>query len=67
MLTKDAIAYFGSQSALARALNIEQPSVAGWGEEVPPLRQLQIQQLTLGKLKASPTVFEIPSKKAQTA
>ena len=67
MLTKDAVAYFGSQTALARALNITQASVAGWGEVVPPLRQLQLQQLTIGKLMASPEVFEIPTQKAQAA
>jgi len=67
MLTKDAVAYFGSQTALARALNITQASVAGWDEVVPPLRQLQLQQITLGKLMASAEVFEIPTKKAQAA
>lgn len=56
MLTKDAIAYFGSQAALARALGIKQPSIASWGESVPPLRQLQIERISKGELTASPEV-----------
>lgn len=54
MLKKDVVDYFGSQYAVARALNIKQPSVANWPDIVPPLRQLQIENLTKGKLKAEP-------------
>lgn len=67
MLTKDAIAFFGSQAALAAALGIRQPSIAGWGETPPPLRQLQLQQLTLGKLKAAPDVFDTKRGERQAA
>lgn len=56
MKTKDAISYFKSQSALARALGIRPPSVAGWGEVVPELRQLQIEAITGGQLKADERV-----------
>lgn len=61
MLTKDAIAYFGSQAALSRALGIKQPSIASWGEHVPPLRQLQLEHMTSGKLTAAPGLMA-PSK-----
>lgn len=57
MRTQDAIGYFGSQAALASALGIKQPSVAAWGEEVPPLRQLQIERLTNGQLTADPSIL----------
>ena len=59
MLTKDAIDHFGSQTALAEALGIRQASVAGWGKTVPPLRQLQIQVLTNGKLRADKTILPV--------
>ena len=58
MKTADAIAVFGNASALAKALGINRAAVPQWGETVPPLRQLQIQQLTLGKLKAADNVFD---------
>ena len=61
MLTKDAIAHYGSQAALARELGIAQPSVSAWGEIVPPLRQIQLERLTHGVLRAAPDVFKIPS------
>ena len=54
MKTSDVIAYYGSQDAVARALQIKQPSVARWGEFPPALRQLQIESDTRGKLKAEP-------------
>jgi len=58
MLTKDAIAHFGnSQAELARALNIRPQSVADWGAIVPPLRQIQIEKITRGKLKADASIF----------
>lgn len=54
-MTKDqAVEAFDTQVRLAEALGITQGSVAGWGEYPPPLRQLQIEALTGGKLKAEP-------------
>lgn len=74
MLTEDVIAYFADPAiedaderrglairTLADALEIKPPSIYGWKETVPPLRQLQIERITHGKLKAAANVFEIPS------
>jgi DNA-binding transcriptional regulator YdaS (Cro superfamily) len=55
MKTQEAIAHWGSQKALAEALGLRQPSVAAWGEYPPELRQLQIESVTGGALKAEPT------------
>lgn len=60
MTKDDAIKHFGSQRALAEALGIEQPSVAGWSE-IPPLRQLQIEFVTKGTLRAD-AVIKKPRK-----
>lgn len=54
MRTSDVVTHYGSQAAVAEALGIKQPSVAMWGESPPPLRQLQLESLTGGKLKAGP-------------
>lgn len=64
MKTQDAITHFGTQTALAKALGITQPTVAEWGEYPPPLRQLQIQQVTVGQLQAEPNVFATKSSAA---
>lgn len=56
MRTEDAIKHFGTASALARALKIKPPSIYGWGECVPKLRQLQLEELTGGELKADPAL-----------
>lgn len=55
-MTKDeAIAALGgTQAALAEALGMTQGSVSLWSEYPPPLRQLQIEALTGGKVRAEP-------------
>jgi DNA-binding transcriptional regulator YdaS (Cro superfamily) len=52
-----AIAHYGSQEKLARVLGISQAAVAMWGEFPPDLRQLQIERVTRGKLRAEPWVL----------
>lgn len=54
MKTSDVIAYYRTQNGVALALGIRQSSVAQWGEYPPPVRQLQIQRKTKGKLRAEP-------------
>lgn len=46
MLTRDAVAYFGSVSRLARLLGVSRVAIYLWRERVPPLRQFQIECLT---------------------
>lgn len=58
MKTLDSINYFGSAAKLAHALGIKQPSVSEWGEYPPGLRQLQIERLTDGELKAEENCFD---------
>jgi DNA-binding transcriptional regulator YdaS (Cro superfamily) len=60
MRTRDVIEHFGSQAAVAHVLGIKPPSVAGWGDDVPPLRQLQIERITGGKLRADPKILATP-------
>ena len=54
MKTSDVISYFDSQHGVARALGISQPSVANWGEYPPDGKQLLIERLTQGALRAEP-------------
>ena len=51
MLTKDAVAYFKGKSKLAAVLKISPAAVSQWGDEVPQLRQYQLQALSGGVLK----------------
>jgi molybdenum-dependent DNA-binding transcriptional regulator ModE len=51
MTKSQAIKHFGSISALAKALGVTYEAVRQW-EEVPELRQYQIERLTAGDLKA---------------
>lgn len=54
-MTKDqAVKHFKNLNALARALDMNQSSVFGWKEYPPPLRQLQIEAMTAGALRAEP-------------
>lgn len=57
MKPADVVAYFGTQVKTAEALNMTQGSVSSWFRRgaVPPLRQIQIERVTGGALKADPT------------
>lgn len=57
MRTSEVVEHYGSQKAIADALDIKQPSVAEWGDYPPPLRQIQIEKLTRRKLKAEPECY----------
>ncbi len=52
MKKEQVLRFFGKQKDVARALGISQVAVSKWGEEIPPLRAYQLEQLTKGKLKA---------------
>jgi DNA-binding transcriptional regulator YdaS (Cro superfamily) len=75
MTTDEAIKWGGgTQVALAERLGISQPSVAGWGERPPALRQLQIESLSSGELKAdedcrrgTPKMKSTPTRSAASA
>jgi hypothetical protein len=69
MKTQAVIDHFGSTYGVARALGIKQPSVMGWGEYPPPLRQLQLEALAPTKLKAEPECdkFRVPSQHKKVA
>lgn len=43
MKTKDVLAYFGSQKAIAEAIGISPPAVSQWGEEVPQSRRKSVE------------------------
>ncbi|WP_354398281.1 Cro/CI family transcriptional regulator [Variovorax sp. OAS795] len=52
MRTKEAIHHAGSAVALAARLNITPGAISQWGEYPPDARQLQLERVTLGALKA---------------
>lgn len=54
MTVDKAIKHFRSKAELARVLQIEPSAVSHWvkKDEIPAKRQLQIQKITKGKLKA---------------
>lgn len=58
MKSTDVFKHFGTQTAAADALGMAQSSVASWGEYPPVSRQLLIERITLGALKAEPGSFE---------
>ncbi len=52
MKKADAISYFNSAAALAKALKISEAAISQWGQNVPQGRAYQIEVLTGGALKA---------------
>ena len=59
MKTQDAIKYAGTAVKLAKLLTIESSgAISQWGEFPPANRQLQLERITLGALKAEPGCFD---------
>lgn len=56
MKTTEAVIWAGgTQASLAKALyKCSQAAVAQWGEFPPSLRQLELERITKGRLKAEP-------------
>lgn len=67
-MTKDEAiqALGGTQAALAERLGMTQGSVSLWGLYPPPLRQLQIEALTHGALRAESEcdIYRVPERGA---
>jgi DNA-binding transcriptional regulator YdaS (Cro superfamily) len=63
MKTIDMVTRYGSQAELARALGVSRAAVNAWGEDVPPLRQLQLQAITNGEIQPDADVYEQISKR----
>lgn len=64
MRTEQAIQFYGSKAALARALNIRQPSIYSWGDLVPLGRAYELQDLTQGALKVDRSLYQKQSQAA---
>lgn len=57
MLKADAIAFYGTGTAVARALGISKGAVSAWGTKVPPLSAARLAELTQGALKFNPSDY----------
>ena len=58
MKTSDVVQFFGTQCKAAEALGMAQSSIASWGDSPPDARQLLVERVTNGQLKADPGCFE---------
>lgn len=63
MKTDDVIAYFGTQTATAKALGISKGAVSQWGELVPLATAARLEKLTHGALALDVALYD-KSKKA---
>jgi DNA-binding transcriptional regulator YdaS (Cro superfamily) len=54
MKLADAVKHAGSASALAELLGITPSAICQWGDVIPDNRQLQLERITLGALRADP-------------
>jgi len=63
MRKQEALDFFGNQSKLAASLGVTRQAVSQWGDDIPGLRALQIEEVTSGQLKADRrTVFKSAGK-----
>lgn len=67
MSIDEVLSYFKTRAKAAEALGVQTQAIYNWvtADKVPPLRQVQIEKLTRGKLKADPDVYD--QKRGQSA
>ena len=58
MYKDTAVDHFGSDVALARALNISRQAVSKWGEIIPEGVAYKLQVLTAGRLVVDPGLYQ---------
>lgn len=61
-MIEKVLAYFNnSQAELARQLDVDRSAISQWvaDDKIPPLRAIQIEKLTGGKIKAIDLVKEV--------
>ena len=59
---KDALGWFGNKLSIAQALGVSPAAVTLWRDTIPPLRQLQLERLTKGALRADDSILELPRR-----
>lgn len=66
MLKSDALAYFGTPSAVAEALGITVAAVSMWGDVIPEGSAYKLQVVTDGALVVRPKLYKNRPKRGQT-
>jgi len=64
MKTETALKHFGGNVALTSILGLSNGAISQWGEFPPGFRQLQLEKLSKGKLKAEANLMPKASKVA---
>ncbi|WP_104557235.1 Cro/CI family transcriptional regulator [Enterobacter sichuanensis] len=67
MKTETVISFFGTKTAVARALGISQVAVTRWGSVVPEKRAARLSLMTNGELIYDPKDYQNPVKSANAA
>ena len=58
MTKTEALSYFGTPGKVAAALGLTVAAVSLWGDYPPRERQMQLQNITGGRLRAEPDVID---------
>lgn len=64
MRKKDVLEFFGSGAAVARALEYTEGAVSQWDEVIPELSARKLHDITSGKLRFDPKLYQKRSNAA---
>jgi transcriptional repressor of cell division inhibition gene dicB len=67
MLKTDVVAHFGTQQAIADALNLSKQAISRWEEIIPQGVAYRLQIVTGGVLQVNPAVYSRAAREARTA
>jgi transcriptional repressor of cell division inhibition gene dicB len=63
MRKADVVRYFGTQKAVADALQITEQAVCQWDDLIPPLQARKVAEKTRGELTFDPRLYRHSSKR----
>ncbi|EPJ9743122.1 Cro/CI family transcriptional regulator [Klebsiella oxytoca] len=65
MKTEQVIAFFGTKTAVAKALGISQVAVTRWGDVVPEKRAARLEHISDGSLIYDPSFYESQDRESR--
>lgn len=67
MLKTEVVAHFGSQQAVADALNLSKQAISRWEDIIPQGVAYRLQIVTGGVLQVDPSVYSKAAREARAA
>lgn len=67
MRTEDAVSFFGTKKRIAELLGIQPTAISQWGETIPLISAMRLEDLSYGNLKVDKSRYDERGKPKKDA